>query len=76
MEQYIDDDITHDDIVALRRSISALDEFLVKLDRDRGHNYKELGNERRTLEEMSYAKALMEKLAGGELPPAQIKVLI
>ncbi|WP_172585627.1 hypothetical protein [Ligilactobacillus agilis] len=75
MEQYIDDDITHDDIVALRRSINALDEFLVKLDRDRGHNYKELGNERRTLEEMSYAKALMEKLAGGELPPAQIKVL-
>ena len=75
MEQYIDDDITHDDIVALRRSINALDELLVKLDRDRGHNYKELGNERRTLEEMSYAKALMEKLAGGELPPAQIKVL-
>ena len=75
MEQYIDDDITHDDIVALRRSISALDEFLVKLDRDRGHNYKEPGNERRTLEEMSYAKALMEKLAGGDLPPSQIKVL-
>lgn len=74
MKQYLKDDISHSDIVALRRHISALDEYLVKLDRDRGHNYKELANERKTALEMSMINELIIKMCG-ELPPAVITVL-
>lgn len=74
MKQYLKDDISHSDIVALRRHISALDEYLVKLDRDRGHNYKELANERKTALEMSMINELIIKMCD-ELPPAVITVL-
>lgn len=74
MKQYLKDDITHSDIVALRRHMSALDECLVKLDRDRGHNYKELMNERKVAMEMSMIQVLIDRI-NDELPPAQITVL-
>lgn len=75
MKQYLADDIKHSDILALRLHMSALDETLTKLDRDRGHGYKEPGNEKRALREMSYVEMLIHRLAGGELPPAEIIVL-
>ncbi|MBM6764243.1 hypothetical protein [Ligilactobacillus agilis] len=74
MKQYLKDDIAHSDIVALRRHISALDECLVKLNRDRGHNYKELMNERKVAMEMSMIQVLIDRISD-ELPPAQITVL-
>ena len=74
MKQYLKDDIKHSDILALRRHISALDEFLLKLDRDRGHNYKELANERKTALEMSMINDLIIRMCD-ELPPAVINVL-
>ena len=55
--------------------MSVLDEVLTKLDRDRANGYKEPGNEKRALREMSYVEMLMHRLAGGELPPAEINVL-
>lgn len=75
MKEYLADDIKHSDILALRRHMSALDEVLTKLDRDRANGYKEPGNEKRALREMSYVEMLMHRLAGGELPPAEITVL-
>ncbi|WP_270787656.1 hypothetical protein [Ligilactobacillus agilis] len=75
MKQYLADNIKHSDILALRRHMSALDEVLTKLDRDRANGYKEPGNEKRALREMSYVGMLMHRLAGGELPPAEINVL-
>ena len=75
MKQYLADDIKHSDILALKRHMSALDEVLTKLDRDRGNGYKEPGNEKRALREMSYIEMLMHRLAGGELPPAEINFL-
>lgn len=75
MKQYLADDIKHSDILALRRHMSSLDEVLTKLDRDRANGYKEPGNEKRALREMSYVEMLMHRLAGGELPPAEINVL-
>lgn len=75
MKQYLADDIKHSDILALRRHMSALDEVLIKLDRDRGNGYKEPGNEKRALREMSYIEMIMHRLAGGELPPAEINFL-
>lgn len=74
MKQYLKDDIAHSDIVALRRHISALDECLVKLNRDRGHNYKEPVNERKVAMEMSMIQVLIDRISD-ELPPAQITVL-
>lgn len=64
----------HSDIVALRRHMSALDECLVKLNRDRGHNYKEPMNERKVAMEMSMIQMLIDRISD-ELPPAQITVL-
>lgn len=75
MKEYLADYIKHSDILALRRHMSALDEVLTKLDRDRANGYKEPGNEKRALREMSYVGMLMHRLAGGELPPAEINVL-
>lgn len=75
MKQYLADDIKHSDILALRRHMSSLDEVLTKLDRDRANGYKEPGNEKRALREMSYVGMLMHRLAGGELPPAEINIL-
>lgn len=75
MKQYLKDDIKHSDILALRRHISALDECLLKLDRDRGHNYKELANERKTALEMSMINDLIIRMCD-ELPPAVINVLL
>lgn len=75
MKEYLADDIKHSDILALRRHMSVLDEVLTKLDRDRANGYKEPGNEKRALREMSYVEMLMHRLAGGELPPAEINVL-
>lgn len=74
MKQYLKDDIKHSDILALRRHMSALDECLLKLDRDRGHNYKELANERKTALEMSMINDLIIRMCD-ELPPAVINVL-
>ena len=74
MKEYLADDINHSDIIALRRHIKALDECLVKLDRDRGHNYKELANERKTALEMSMVNDLIIKMCD-ELPPTVINVL-
>lgn len=74
MKQYLKDDIKHSDILALRRHISALDECLLKLGRDRGHNYKELANERKTALEMSMINDLIIRMCD-ELPPAVINVL-
>lgn len=74
MKQYLKDDIAHSDILALRRHISALDECLVKLNRDRGHNYKEPMNERKVAMEMSMIQVLIDRISD-ELPPAQITVL-
>ena len=74
MKQYLKDDITHSDIVALRRHISALEECLVKLNRDRGHNYKEPMNERKVAMEMSMVQMLIDRISD-ELPPAVINVL-
>lgn len=74
MKQYLKDDINRSDIVALRQHIRDLDDYLVKLDRDRGHNYKELANERKVAMEMSMIRLLIDRISD-ELPLPQINVL-
>lgn len=74
MEFKLKDDINRDDIIALKRHMRALDEFLDVLDRNIGNGYKDVLNEKRVLREMSFVEAEMKILAE-EIPPAEITVL-
>lgn len=74
MEFKLKDDINRDDIIALKRHMRTLDEFLDVLDRNIGNGYKDVLNEKRVLREMSFVEAEMKILAE-EIPPAEITVL-
>ena len=74
MEYKLKDDITQDDVLALKQYVKFLNEFLDVLNRDLGNGYRDKLNEKRVLREMSFVKMQMQKLAD-EIPPAQITVL-
>lgn len=74
MEYKLKNDITQDDVLALKQYVKSLNEFLDVLNRDLGNGYRDKLNEKRVLREMSFVKMQMQKLAD-EIPPAQITVL-
>lgn len=74
MEYKLKDDITQDDVLALKQYVKSLNEFLDVLNRDLGNGYRDKLNEKRVLREMSFVKMQMQKLAD-EIPPAQITIL-
>lgn len=74
MEYKLKDDITQDDVLALKQYVKSLNEVLDVLNRDLGNGYRDKLNEKRVLREMSFVKMQMQKLAD-EIPPAQIKIL-
>lgn len=74
MEFKLKDDVNRYDIIALKRHMRTLDEFLDVLDRNIGNGYKDVLNEKRVLREMSFVEAEMKILAE-EIPPAEITVL-
>lgn len=74
MEYKLKDDITQDDVLALKQYVKSLNEVLDVLNRDLGNGYRDKLNEKRVLREMSFVKTQMQKLAD-EIPPAQITIL-
>lgn len=74
LEYKLKDDITQDDVLALKQYVKSLNEFLDVLNRDLGNGYRDKLNEKRVLREMSFVKMQMQKLAD-EIPPAQITIL-
>ena len=74
MEYKLKDDITQDDVLALKQYVKSLNEVLDVLNRDLGNGYRDKLNEKRVLREMSFVKMQMQRLAD-EIPPAQITVL-
>lgn len=74
MEYKLKDDITQDDVLALKQYVKSLNEVLDVLNRDLGNGYRDKLNEKRVLREMSFVKMQMQKLAD-EIPPAQITIL-
>ena len=75
MEYKLKDDITQDDVLALKQYVKSLNEVLDVLNRDLGNGYRDKLNEKRVLREMSFVKMQMQKLAD-EIPPAQITILV
>ena len=74
LEYKLKDDITQDDVLALKQYVKSLNEVLDVLNRDLGNGYRDKLNEKRVLREMSFVKMQMQRLAD-EIPPAQITVL-
>lgn len=74
MEYKLKDDITQDDVLALKQYVKSLNEVLDVLNRDLGNGYRDKLNEKRVLREMSFVKMQMQRLAD-EIPPAQITIL-
>lgn len=74
LEYKLKDDITQDDVLALKQYVKSLNEVLDVLNRDLGNGYRDKLNEKRVLREMSFVKMQMQKLAD-EIPPAQITIL-
>lgn len=74
MEYKLKDDITQDDVLALKQYVKSLNEVLDVLNRDLGNGYRDKLNEKRVLREMNFVKMQMQKLAD-EIPPAQITIL-
>ncbi|GET11572.1 hypothetical protein SN811_00720 [Ligilactobacillus agilis] len=74
LEYKLKDDITQDDVLALKQYVKSLNEVLDVFNRDLGNGYRDKLNEKRVLREMSFVKMQMEKLAD-EIPPAQITIL-
>lgn len=74
MEYKLKDDITQDDVLALKQYVKSLNEVLDVLNRDLGNGYRDKLNEKRVLREMSFVRTQMQKLAD-EIPTAQITIL-